>query len=70
MPRPHVVASQPDDGLQEGIELALELKFGSDGLALVPLVRQVHAIEVLRTVRQALRTADTLEQIRNLLTPA
>ncbi|MCY2991118.1 MAG: hypothetical protein NTY19_25050 [Planctomycetota bacterium] len=47
--------------------MALELKFGSDGLA---LVRQVHAIEVLRTVRQALRTADTLEQIRNLLTPA
>lgn len=55
-------------GLQEGIELALELKFGADGLALMPLVRQVEEPGLLRSIRQTLRTAETLEPIRALLT--
>jgi hypothetical protein len=53
--------------IREGIELALELKFGADGLALMPLVRQANKPELLRTVRQTLRTAETLEPIRALL---
>ena len=56
--------------IQEGIELALELKFGADGLALMPLVRQANKPELLRTVRQTLRTAETLEPIRTLLSQA
>lgn len=56
-------------GFCEGIELALELKFGADGLALMPLVRQVDKIELLRTLRQTLRTAESLDQVRALLSP-
>ena len=48
-------------GLQEGIELALELKFGAEGLALMPLVRQVKKLDLLRSIRQTLRTAETLQ---------
>jgi len=54
-------------GLQEGIELALELKFGADGLALMPAVREVRKPELLRSIRQTLRTAETLEPVRALL---
>ena len=54
-------------GLHEGIELALELKFGADGLALMPLVREVERLDLLRTIRQTLRTAETLESVRTLL---
>jgi len=57
-------------GLQEGIELALELKFGDDGLALMPMVREVRKPELLRSIRQTLRTAETLESVRNLLSRA
>jgi hypothetical protein len=54
-------------GLQDGIELALELKFAADGLALVPLVRAVQKLELLRSLRQAIRTADSVDQVRQLL---
>jgi flagellar biosynthesis/type III secretory pathway protein FliH len=54
-------------GLHEGIELALELKSGADGLALMPLVREVERLDLLRTIRQTLRTAETLESVRTLL---
>lgn len=57
-------------GLQEGIELALELKFGDDGLALMPVVREVRKPELLRSIRQTLRTAETLEPVRSLLSRA
>ncbi len=49
------------------IELGLELKFGADGLALMPLVRQVKKLDLLRSIRQTLRTAETLQPIRALL---
>jgi hypothetical protein len=55
-------------GLQRGIELALELKFGPDGLQLLPLVRAVSRVEVLRTVEQAIRAGRTLDDVRSLLT--
>lgn len=52
-------------GLQEGIELAFESKFGAEGLALMPLIRAAERLEVLR---QAIRTAETAEQVRHVLT--
>jgi hypothetical protein len=39
-------------GLQDGIELVWKLKFAADGLALVPLVRAVQKLELLRSLRQ------------------
>ena len=56
-------------GLQRGIEVALDLKFADSGLALLPLVRAVQDVDVLRAVQESLRTdgptAATKPDIRN-----
>jgi hypothetical protein len=46
----------------------LELKFGAEGLALMPLVRAVQKLDVLRAAWQAIRTADTADRVRDVLT--
>lgn len=53
-------------GLLSGIELGLELKFGSEGLQLMPEISQITDIDVLRAIREGLRTRDTLVQIRQI----
>jgi hypothetical protein len=53
--------------LKRGIEVALELKFGTDGLQLLPLVREVSQVEMLRAVQDSIRTARTLDEVRSLL---
>lgn len=53
-------------GLLSGIELGLELKFGSDGLELMPEISQIADINVLREIREGLRTIDTLEEVRQI----
>ncbi len=40
--------------LLSGIELGLELKFGSKGLQLMPEISQIADLDVLRTIREAL----------------
>jgi predicted transposase/invertase (TIGR01784 family) len=52
------------DGLLGGIELALEVKFGADGLALMPEIAAVTDNTTLRAVRDAIRTARTVEDVR------
>jgi len=54
--------------LKQGIEVALELKFGTDRLRLLTLVREVERVEVLRTVQDSIRTTRTLAEVRRLLT--
>jgi hypothetical protein len=56
--------------LREGIELALELKFGAAGLELMPLVQEIQGVNVLRSIRAAIRTAESVEQIRQLINSA
>lgn len=51
-------------GLLSGIELALELKFGSEGLQLMPEISQITDIDTLRAIREGLRTMNSLEEIR------
>jgi hypothetical protein len=46
--------------------VALELKFGAEGLSLLPLLQATQELDVLRSVRQAIRTADSVEEIRQL----
>ena len=53
-------------GLLSGIELGLELKFGSVGLELMPEVSQITDIDVLRAIREGLRTMNSLEEIRQI----
>jgi hypothetical protein len=54
-------------GLHQGIEVSLELKFGAAGLELLPLVQAEQRVDVLRAVQRAIRTARTLDEVRELL---
>lgn len=55
-------------GLLSGIELGLELKFGAEGLQLMPEISQITDLDVLKTIREGLRTMNSLEEIRLLYT--
>lgn len=54
--------------LLSGIELGLELKFGAEGLQLMPEISQITDLDVLKTIREGLRTINSLEEIRLLYT--
>ncbi len=48
------------------ISIVLELKFGTEGLALMPEIEAITDLETLRSIREGLRTASTLEEVRQL----
>ncbi|BAY42457.1 hypothetical protein SAMD00079811_00340 [Scytonema sp. HK-05] len=52
--------------LLSGIELGLQLKFGSQGLQLMPEISQITDLDVLRAIREGLLTKNTLEEIRQV----
>lgn len=56
--------------LLESIELGLELKFGSEGLNLLPEISLLQDIEQLRAVQAGLRTVSTVEELRQIYQPA
>jgi hypothetical protein len=55
-----------EKGLLEGIQLALELKFGPEGLKLLPEIRELGELDVLRAVLQAIKTATTPDELRQI----
>lgn len=52
--------------LLEAIELGLELKFGSEGLNLMPEISQIEDIEQLRAIKSGLKTVQTMEELRSI----
>ena len=54
------------EGLREGIQLALEVKFGAAGLALMPEIQAIQDPDLMRKIKEALRTAASPEEIRLL----
>jgi len=52
--------------LMAGIELGLELKLGADGLALMPEVTRIEDLATLHAVREAIRTARTVDDVRRV----
>ncbi|MFN6515626.1 MAG: Rpn family recombination-promoting nuclease/putative transposase [Nostoc sp. CreGUA01] len=54
-------------GLQTGIELGLEIKFGTPGLELMPMISQVHDLQRLKAIQQAIKTSNTVEELRQFL---
>jgi hypothetical protein len=57
------------EGLLEGIEVGLKLKFGAESLPFVAECRQIKNVEVLRAVLAAIGTAATLDDLRGMIPP-
>jgi hypothetical protein len=54
------------DGLLEGIEFGLKLKFGEAGLRLLPEIKELEDVEKLRAVLRAMETAASPEELRRV----
>ena len=50
-----------------GIELALELKFGSEGLELMPAISQIKDLERLKAIQVGIMKANTLDELREII---
>ncbi|AFY35197.1 hypothetical protein Cal7507_4843 [Calothrix sp. PCC 7507] len=54
-------------GLRAGIELALEIKFGIPGLELMPIISQIHDLQRLKAIQQAIKIANTVAELQQVL---
>jgi predicted transposase YdaD len=54
-------------GLQGGIELALEIKFGTPGLEVMPIISEIHDLQRLKEIQQAIKTSNNIEELRQVL---
>lgn len=54
------------EGLIEGIEVALLLKFGPAGREIVPEVRQLSEVDLIRRVHAAIAEARTIDDVRRV----
>ncbi len=53
--------------LISGIELALEIKFSNFSLELMPAISRITDLQRLKVIQQAIRTANTVEELQQLL---
>ncbi|MEH2216948.1 MAG: hypothetical protein V7K72_07370 [Nostoc sp.] len=54
-------------GILSGIEINLELKFGDRGLQLMPEINHIQDLERLKTILQNIVTANTIEELQQIL---
>lgn len=57
------------EGLLSGIELALELKFGSEGFQVFPEIAQIEDVDTLKAIQAGLRQVSTLAELRSIYQP-
>jgi len=55
------------NGLIEAIELGLSLRFGDEGLKTVPLILHIQDCERLRSIKNAIRTAEDLSELKSVI---
>lgn len=56
-------------GLRRGIESLLRMRFGEEGLKLMPEIREIHEEEKLEAILKALETAVGPDEVRRLYSP-
>ena len=54
------------EGILELIEVTLEIKFGVEGLEILPEISQIQDLDVLRAVVTGIKTKNTLEELRKI----
>ena len=55
------------DRFVEAIEVDLEVRFGAEGLQLMPALRKLYDLDALRAIHRAALTANSLEELRALV---
>lgn len=59
------------EGRQEeilsGLELALEIKFGDEGLQLMSEISQIADLDKLKAIQQGIKSVNTLDELRQLI---
>ncbi|PKO20462.1 MAG: hypothetical protein CVU38_20005 [Chloroflexi bacterium HGW-Chloroflexi-1] len=53
-------------GLFDGITLGLELKWGADGLHLLPEIGRIEDVYLLRAIHEGLKRVGTSEELRRI----
>lgn len=54
-------------GILSSIELSLEIKFGSEGLQLMPEISQIMDLEQLKVIQRGILTVNNLDDLRELI---
>ncbi|MEH2147252.1 hypothetical protein [Nostoc sp.] len=54
------------EGLLESIEMGLELKFGSEGLIILPEIVQIQNVEILSAILTSTKTVNNLKELRQI----
>ena len=49
------------------IELSLEVKFGNEGLKLMPKISEISDLETLKTIQRSILTVESLEELKHIL---
>ena len=57
------------EGLVLGIETGLELKFGSEGLQLLPEIAQISNVETLKAIQTGIKQVSSLDELRSIYHP-
>jgi hypothetical protein len=56
-------------GLLEGVTLGLELKWGADGLRLLPEIGPIEDVYLLRAIHEGLKRVSTPDELRRIYQP-
>jgi hypothetical protein len=52
------------------IEVLLRVRFGADGLQLLPEIQQLSGVDLLRSIHRGIETATSLDEVRRIWAPA